>query len=78
MKAAAFAMTAFLASTVYADDILLPPMPYAPHSAETTIQELPQHCMDQQFCGVEDTDNVRALNEIRLTIANFRNWARKL
>ena len=42
MKAAAFAMTAFLASTVYADDILLPPMPYAPHSAETTIQELPQ------------------------------------
>ena len=30
-------------------------------------------CMDQQFCGVEDTDNVRALNEIRLTIADFRN-----
>lgn len=31
-----------------------------------------QLCMDQ-VCGMEDADNVRALNEIRSTIANFRN-----
>ncbi len=31
-----------------------------------------QLCMDQ-VCGMEDADNVRALNEIRATIANFRN-----
>lgn len=31
-----------------------------------------QLCMDQ-VCGREDADNVRALNEIRQTIANFRN-----
>lgn len=31
-----------------------------------------QLCMDQ-VCGREDADNVRSLNEIRATIANFRN-----
>ena len=31
-----------------------------------------QLCMDQ-VCGREDADNVRALNDIRATVANFRN-----
>jgi peptidyl-Asp metalloendopeptidase len=32
-----------------------------------------QYCSGNELCGSEDADNVRSLNDIRATIANFRN-----
>lgn len=32
-----------------------------------------QYCVGNELCGMEDADNVRALNEIRQTISSFRN-----